>query len=118
MGSFVDLPGLRQKLVPFCAATGRPSVDPELTICMLIIGYGLGIRSESRLRDEIQLNSIDRCPADSYSTAGRRSVPPPPGTVMAASGTGAPLRYLSETVLAHCIAEGLLGGEASPSMAA
>jgi len=53
---FVDLTGLRQELAPFYASTGRPSVDPELMIRMLIIGYCLGIRSERRLCDEVHLN--------------------------------------------------------------
>jgi len=35
---FVDLRDVRQHLAPFYSATGRPSVDPELLIRMLIIG--------------------------------------------------------------------------------
>ena len=42
---FVDLSGIRSHLVPFYSSTGRPSVDPELMIRMLIIGYTHGIRS-------------------------------------------------------------------------
>ena len=53
---FVDLTGLRQELAPFYVSTGRPSVDPELMIRMLIIGYCLGIRSERWLCDEVHLN--------------------------------------------------------------
>ena len=53
---FVDLTGLRQELAPFYASTCRPSVDPELMIRMLLIGYCLGIRSERRLCDEVHLN--------------------------------------------------------------
>lgn len=33
---FVDLTGLRRELAPFNSQTGRPSVDPELMIRMLI----------------------------------------------------------------------------------
>ena len=44
MNRFVDLGGLRCYLTPFCNSTGRPSVDPELMIRMLILGYALGIR--------------------------------------------------------------------------
>jgi transposase len=43
---FVDLSGLRRELAPFYSSTGQPSVDPELMIRMLIIGYCFGIRSE------------------------------------------------------------------------
>jgi hypothetical protein len=34
---------------------GRPSVDPELMIRRLIVGYCMGIRSERRLCDEVHL---------------------------------------------------------------
>ncbi|MEP9380697.1 transposase, partial [Aquabacter sp. CN5-332] len=45
---FVDLAGIRAHLRPFYSETGRPSVDPELMLRMLI-GYCFGIRSERRL---------------------------------------------------------------------
>jgi transposase len=32
---------------------GRPSVDPELLIRMLVVGYRFGIRSERRLCEEV-----------------------------------------------------------------
>ncbi len=46
---FVDLTGIRERLEPFYSSTGRPSIEPELMIRMLIIGYCMGIRSERRL---------------------------------------------------------------------
>ena len=52
----VDLAGLRQYLAPLCSSTGRPSVDPELMIRMLLAGYIMGIRSERRLCEEVHLN--------------------------------------------------------------
>ena len=36
---FVDLASIRQHLAPFYSSTGRPSVDPELMIRMLLVGY-------------------------------------------------------------------------------
>ena len=36
---FVDLAGVRAHLAPFYSSTGRPSIDPELMIRMLIVGY-------------------------------------------------------------------------------
>jgi transposase len=48
--------GLRQTLKPFYSQMGRPSVDPELMIRMLIVGYCMGIRSERRLCEEVHLN--------------------------------------------------------------
>src|SRR5215207_4123519 len=38
---FVDLSGLREQLRPFYSETGRPSIDPELIIRMLLVGYWL-----------------------------------------------------------------------------
>jgi hypothetical protein len=38
---FVDFGDLRRHLAPFYSQTDRPSVDPELMIRMLIIGYCL-----------------------------------------------------------------------------
>ncbi len=52
----VDLSSLRAHLRPFYSEIGRPSIDPELMIRMLIIGYCFGIRSERRLCDEVHLN--------------------------------------------------------------
>ena len=43
---FVDLAEVRPRLAPLYSSIGRPSVDPELMIRMLLIGYCLGIRSE------------------------------------------------------------------------
>ena len=34
---FVDLASIRQHLAPFYSSTGRPSVDPELMIRMLLL---------------------------------------------------------------------------------
>jgi len=39
----LDLAELRQSLKPFYSQMGRPSVDPELMIRMLIVGYSMGI---------------------------------------------------------------------------
>lgn len=43
---FVDLEQIRQELAPFYIRIGRPSIDPEPMIRMLLIGYCFGIRSE------------------------------------------------------------------------
>jgi len=47
---------LREKLGAFYSEVGRPSIDPELMIRMLIVGYCYGIRSERRLCEEVELN--------------------------------------------------------------
>ena len=53
---FVSLEQVRQDLARFYSSIGRPSIDPELIIRMLLIGYCFGIRSERRLCDEVHLN--------------------------------------------------------------
>jgi transposase len=43
-------------LADFDSPIRRPSIDPELMIRLLVVGYCYGIRSERRLCDEAQLN--------------------------------------------------------------
>jgi transposase len=50
------LADLHKELEPHYSDIGRPSVDPELMICMLIVGYCCGIRSERRLTQEVELH--------------------------------------------------------------
>jgi len=50
------LSDLHAELAPFYSETGRPSVDPELMIRMLIVGYCFGLRSERRLCDEVAMH--------------------------------------------------------------
>jgi len=53
---FLDLSNIREYLAPYYNHQGRPSIDPELMIRMLLLGYSMGIRSERRLCEEIHLN--------------------------------------------------------------
>ncbi len=108
---FVDLAGIRTHLAPYYSTTGRPSVDPELMIRMLLIGYCMGIRSERRLCEEVHLNLAYRwfCRLDLTD-------PVPDHSTFSKNRHGRfrdsdLLRHLFETVVARCIAEGLVGGE-------
>ena len=47
---------LREKLAPFYSEIGRPSIDPELMIRMLIVGYCYGVRFERKLCEEVELH--------------------------------------------------------------
>jgi transposase len=108
---FVDLSGMRTHLAPFYSATGRPSVDPELMIRMLIIGYTHGIRSERRLCEEVHLNLayrwfcrldlIDRIPDHSTFSKNRHG----------RFRDSDLFRKVFEDVVARCIREGVVGGE-------
>ena len=47
---------LRGKLKAFYSEIGRPSIDPELMLRMLIVGYCYGIRYERKLCEEVELH--------------------------------------------------------------
>ena len=52
----LDLSWVHQELTPFYSSTGRPSIDPELMLRMLILGYIFAIRSERQICAEVQVN--------------------------------------------------------------
>jgi len=52
----VALADLHKELEPHYSDIGRPSIDPELMIRMLIVGYCYGIRSERKLCEEVELH--------------------------------------------------------------
>src|SRR6185369_4032204 len=63
---FVDLIG--RDLASFYRSIGRPSIDPELMIRMLLIGYCFGILSERRLCDACEReNSSQNIHHDDHS---------------------------------------------------
>ena len=49
------LSDVHEQLKPYYSDIGRPSVDPELMIRMLIVGYCYGLRSERKLTQEVEL---------------------------------------------------------------
>src|ERR1700738_3063371 len=58
------LADLREKLAPFYSDIGRPSIDPELMIRMLIVGYCYGLRFERKLCEEVELRRRGSRPLD------------------------------------------------------
>jgi transposase len=52
----LDLSWVHAELAPYYPSMGRPSIDPELMIRMLILGYVFAIRSERLLCREVQVN--------------------------------------------------------------
>ena len=109
--TILDLSKLRSQLAPHYSHTGRPSVDPELMIRMLLIGYCLGIRSERRLCEEVHLNLAYRW----FCRLGLKGRVPDHSTFSknrhGRFRDSDLLRHLFETVLARCIEEGFVGGE-------
>ena len=108
---FVDLSGIRAHLRPFYSETGRPSIDPELMIRMLIVGYCFGIRSERRLCDEVHLNLAYRW----FCRLGLEGAVPDHSTFSknrhGRFRDSDLLREVFETTVRRCMAEGLVGGE-------
>ena len=56
LDAVVDLSWVCRELAPYYSHTGRPSIDPELMLRMLIVGYVFAIRSERQLCSEVQVN--------------------------------------------------------------
>jgi transposase len=50
------LSNIHERLETYYSEIGRPSIDPELMIRMLIVGYCYGLRSERRLTQEVELH--------------------------------------------------------------
>lgn len=108
---FVDLSEVRRELAPFYSSMGRPSVDPELMIRMLIVGYCFGIRSERRLCEEVHLNLAYRW----FCRLGLEGQVPDHSTFSknrhGRFRESDLLRRVFETVVRRCMEEGLVGGE-------
>ena len=109
---FVELGELKRELARFYSSIGRPSIDPELMIRMLIIGYCFGIRSERRLCEEVHLNLAYRW----FCRLGLDGGVPDHSTFCknrhGRFRESDLFRRVFETVLRRCIQEGLVGGEA------
>lgn len=107
----LDLSGLRTYLAEAYSPTGRPSVDPELMLRMLIVGYCYGIRSERLLCEEVHLNLAYRW----FCRLGLEDAVPDHSTFsknrhgrFRESGA---FRWLFERVVRQCMAAGLVKGE-------
>ena len=106
----LDFGWLREKLAPYYSHTGRPSIDPELMLRMLIIGYVFAIRSERQLCAELQVNMAYRwfCglsiedPIPNHSAFSRAR--------HERFRDADILRRVFEQVVSVCIEEGLVGG--------
>jgi transposase len=102
---------LREKLVPFYSEIGRPSIDLELMIRMLIVGYCYGIRFERRLCEEVELHLAyrwacrldldDKVPDHSTFSVNRHG----------RFRDSDILRHVFEAVVRACMGAGLVKGE-------
>ena len=102
---------LREKLAPFYSEIGRPSIDPELMIRMLIVGYCYGIRFERRLCEEVEMHLAyrwfcrldldDKVPDHSTFSVNRHG----------RFRDSDILRHVFEAVVRACMNAGLVKGE-------
>jgi len=108
----LDLSWVHGELERYYSHTGRPSIDPELMIRMLIVGYVFAIRSERRLCEEVQVNLAYRW----FCGLGIEDPIPNHSVFSRARGErfreGDVLRRVFERVVARSIEAGLVGGEA------
>jgi transposase len=105
------LADLREKLAPFYSEIGRPSIDPELMIRMLIVGYCYGIRFERRLCEEVEMHLAyrwfcrldldDRVPDHSTFSVNRHG----------RFRDSDILRHVFEAVVRACMDAGLVKGD-------
>src|SRR6185369_5276373 len=105
------LADLHEQLKGFYSDIGRPSVDPELMIRMLLVGYCYGIRHERRLCQEVALHLAyrwfckldldDKVPHHSTFSANR----------LGRFRESEILRHIFERVVATCMVAGLVKGE-------
>ena len=107
----LDLSNLREHLCSFYSNTGRPSIDPDIMIRMLIIGYCYGIRSERRLCEEVHLNLAYRW----FCRLGMEDEVPNHSTFSknrhGRFRDSETFRFIFEEIVCRCMSEGLVGGE-------
>ncbi|MCW9035424.1 MAG: transposase [Alphaproteobacteria bacterium] len=111
LDAVLDIDWLRTELAPYYSHTGRPSIDPELMIRMLLVGYCYSIRSERRLCQDVELNLAyrwfcrlgleDQVPNHSTFSVNRHG----------RFRDSDILRKVFEEVVCNCMKAGLVGNE-------
>jgi transposase len=111
IAAVLDLRWVHDELAPHYSTTGRPSIDPELMIRMLVIGYVFAIRSERLLCRELAVNMAyrwfcglsieDKIPDHSAFSRARNE----------RFRNSDIFRRIFERVVEACIAAGLVGGQ-------
>jgi transposase len=107
----LDLSWLRSELASHYSSMGRPSIDPELMIRMLVVGYVFAIRSERLICREVQVNLAYRW----FCKLGIEDAIPDHSAFSRARNErfrrGDVFRRVFERIVEACIAAGLVGGE-------
>jgi transposase len=107
----LDLSWVHAELAPHYPPIGRPSIDPELMIRMLIVGYVFAIRSERALCREVKVNLAYRW----FCKLGIEDQIPDHSAFSRARNERFKesdiFRRVFERVVEACIAAGLVGGQ-------
>src|SRR3981189_3486725 len=107
----LDLSWLRSELASHYSAMGRPSIDPELMIRMLVVGYVFAIRSERLICREVQVNLANRW----FCKLGIEDAIPDHSAFSRARNErfreSEVFRRVFERVVETCLSAGLVGGE-------
>ena len=107
----LDLSWVHAELAPHYPSIGRPSIDPELMIRMLIVGYVFAIRSERALCREVKVNLAYRW----FCKLGIEDQIPDHSAFSRARNERFKksdiLRRVFQRVVEACIAAGLVGGQ-------
>ena len=109
---YIDFSFINEICRPYyCEDNGRPAVEPEIMFKMLFLGYLYGIRSETRLVEEVKVNIAyrwflgytleDKIPDASVIWQNR---------IRRFNGTDVPEQIFNE-ILKQAISHGLVGGK-------
>jgi transposase len=107
---YIDFSFLRERLKDFYSHTGRPSIDPEVLLRLLLVGYLYGITSERRLIEEVRMHLAYRW----FTRLGFEQEIPDHSTFsknrhgrFRQSGV---FQEVFEGIVRHCLAAGLVEG--------
>src|SRR5438034_1737091 len=111
IAAVLDLSWVHRELAAYYPKMGRPSIDPELMIRMLIVGYVFAIRSERQICREVQVNLTYRW----FCELGLENAIPDHSAFSRARNErfreSDIFRRVFERVVETCIVAGLVGGE-------
>ena len=108
---YVELSFVRERLKDFYSSTGRPSIDPEVLLRLLLVGYLYGITSERRPLEEVRMHLAYRW----FTRLGFEQEIPDHSTFsknrhgrFRQSGV---FREVFEQIVRRCLAAGLVEGQ-------
>jgi transposase len=107
---YVDFSFVRDRVQGAYSATGRPSIDPEVLVRLLLVGYLYGITSERRLMEDVRMHLAYR-----WFTRLDFDQPVPDHSTLSKNRHGrfresGVFREVFEEIVRRCLAAGLIDG--------